>query len=160
MRLVYVKNYGMLIMEELFAKNAIKKLIVMELICGENINMIKALLNVIYYWENADKMNAYVKTKYGIYGLSFYLPKNPVRKRINKKQLLARVKDTLDVIVHHGLEVLDRDGNVNMKKVNNAEARRFWMDKDWKKKVDTVRKFIEIKEINESEAKLLGIIDK
>ena len=118
------------------------------------------MLNVIYYWEDADKMNAYAKTKYGIYGLSFYLPQNPVRKRINKKQLLARVKDTLDVIVHHGLEVLDRDGNVNMKKVNNAEARRFWMDKDWKKKVDTVRKFIEIKEINESEAKLLGIIDK
>ena len=121
---------------------------------------LKLDIPVIFYWEDeqVSVMTAAFKWKGKNFGLSFNLDSNIKRNEMNKRQLLFRVGATLDLLLHHGNKILDSDGNLNKEKVDDVEARKFWLDKDWAKQVAFVNKILRTKDITKERAKKLKLL--
>ena len=117
---------------------------------------------VIFYWENetAGVMTAAFKWGGSNYGLSYPLQENNARRHLDKKQLVTNVRGTLDVMLHHGKEILGRDGNLNGKKVKDAEAIRFFRDSNWANQVVFMDSILKnnLKNITIEEAKKLKLL--
>ncbi len=120
----------------------------------------------IYFWEDfynnkPEKMTAAFKWRGMCFGESFPIDDtklNKIRKRGDKNRLIEKVKEALDIVVHHGSRVLDSDGNINPKKVNDAEAERFWIDPEWRNKIIALRKIIIVKDATKEEVIKLGLL--
>src|SRR3990167_646436 len=109
----------------------------------------------IFYWEFEGMMTAAFKWKGMNFGESWALTDNKVKNDLNKNKLVALMKGTLDVLVHHGKRVLDDHGNIDIKAVNDCEAERFWMDADWKRSVEALNASMMVKDITKDQAKKL-----
>jgi hypothetical protein len=126
----------------------------------------------IYCWKDFDAFTkepvsmtaafTYMSKKFGPtqFGMTY-----PVEKEWSKSQrvayqrkLLRQVMDTLDILVHHGDDVLDADRNINPKKFNDKEAERFYLDKDWEKRVNAFHSVVRVKLINTAKARELKLI--
>lgn len=120
----------------------------------------------IYFWidlynDKPEIMTAAFKWRGMCYGHSYPLEKGKlafIRRKADKAKLIEFVKEALDVTVHHGVEVLDKDGNINPTKVNNAEAERFWLDQNWRSEVIALRRAMLVKEITGDQALELGLL--
>lgn len=112
----------------------------------------------IYIWE--DEIGGLLTAAFmwagRNYGLSF--PLDQKRKHIDKQHLKVQVRDTLDVLVHHGKDVLGQDGNVNPDKVKDLEANRFWQDPLWRNRVLAFRQAVLFKDISKDEAIKLNLL--
>lgn len=110
---------------------------------------------IVYYWEDPKEKLITAACKAGSlkWGLSFPMSENATLKRMDKKKLIRVLTDTLDVLINHGEEILDENGNINWTKVNDAEARRALLDKNWVKRLKLFRRAISIKEIELDDAK-------
>lgn len=109
----------------------------------------------IYYWEDKEEglITAAFRWKGQNFGMSFPYDENFVRRNnFDRKKLLHRVRETLDVLVHHGKKILDKDGSINPQKVNDAEAERFRYDKLWPQKVAAFEKAVLVKNISKEQA--------
>lgn len=121
----------------------------------------------IWYWEDvvdgvSVMMTMAFKHKNMNYGMSYPLDgeKNVVKIDIMRKKLFAVVKESLDVIVHHGDKVLDSFGNIDPRLVNDQEAIRFKYDKDWDKKVAAFNRLVRVAPITKKKAITLGLLDQ
>ncbi len=121
----------------------------------------------IWYWEDVESGVSHMMTMaFRIHGLTFGMSypiasdeaTNQVKIGIMRKKLFAVVKESLDVLVHHGKKVLDDHGNIDPRKVNDEEAIRFKFDKDWDKKVAAFNKLVKIAPITKKKAIKLGLI--
>ena len=118
----------------------------------------------IYYWEDvvlgqSTKMTMAFKILGSVYGLSYPIEEdNAVKINIARKKLFNTVKESLDVLVHHGKKVLDSFGNINPRLVNDEEAIRYKFDQLWNKRVVAFNKLVRIKPITRKEALKLGLL--
>ena len=118
----------------------------------------------LYYWEDVENGKSVKMTMafqmFGMnYGQSFPIEDdNVVILDIDRKKLFNIVKESLDVLVHHGKEVLDAGGNINPDKVNEMEAVRYKHDPYWEKKVAAFNQLVRIAPITKKEAEKLGLL--
>lgn len=120
----------------------------------------------IYYWEDVyDGKSCLMTMAFQIHGKTFGLSypiedDNKVRINILRQKLFNVVKESLDVLVHHGLQVLDSFGNIDLRKVNEQEASRYRFDQFWDRKVKAFNKLVRIAPITRAKAVKLGLLDK
>ena len=124
------------------------------------------LIPPIYYWEDVINgesvlMTMAFKWKGRNFGISYPIEDNNVVKiKILRHKLFAVVKESLDVLVHHGEKVLDAFGNIHPKLVKEQEAIRYRYDKYWDKKVAAFNQLVRIAPITKKRAIKLGLLDK
>lgn len=113
-----------------------------------------------YFWVSEEKglMLGAFKFRGENFGLSFDLSSDAGTRDKNKTQLIAILKESLDVLVHHGLDVVDSHGNIDPIKVRDAEALRYFKDPLWGSRIKALDRVILIKTINEKEALKLKFI--
>jgi len=122
----------------------------------------------IYYWEdvNADGTSSLMTMAFKWHGLCWGMSmpidedQNFVKIEMLRKKLYSYVKATCDVLVHHGEKVLDRDGNIDPRLVNDEEAIRYRYDKDWDKKVAAFNSLVRVAPITKKKAVKLGLLDE
>lgn len=120
----------------------------------------------IYYWEEVENGKSVLMTMafqmFGHnYGESYpIVDTNVVKLDILRKKLFAVVKESLDVLVHHGEKVLDASGNINPKLVTDEEAVRFRYDPMWDKKVAAFNQLVRVAPITKAKATELGLLNK
>lgn len=85
---------------------------------------------------------------------------NFVKIDMQRKKLFNVVKESLDVLLHHGTQILDMTGNIDPNLVHEQEAIRWKHDQYWHKKVAAFNKLVRIKPITSAEAIKLGLLDK
>lgn len=119
-----------------------------------------------YYWEdvNIDGTSCLMTMafKWGMrrWGMSFPIEdQNIVKIEMLRKKLYSYVKSTLDVLVHHGEKVLDRNGHIDPQLVNTEEAMRYKYDPQWDKKVAAFNSLVRVAPITRKKAVKLGLID-
>lgn len=120
----------------------------------------------VYFWEESynDKpilMTVAFKWRGICFGESFPIDNTKlrrIRKKGDKNRLIEKVKEALDILVHHGEKILDGDGNINPKKVNDEEAIRYWLDENWRGKVIALRKAMIVKDITRDQAVKLELL--
>jgi len=126
----------------------------------------KVVIPPIYYWEDVDNGKSVMMTMAfkwrGInYGMSFPIEgDNFVRISMDRKKLFQIVKETLDVLVHHGESVLDQYGQIDPRLVNDQEAIRWKYDSNWDKKVAAFNQLVRIKPITKRDAIKFGLLDR
>ncbi|MEK9171886.1 MAG: hypothetical protein AAB782_01470 [Patescibacteria group bacterium] len=120
----------------------------------------------IYYWEdvNADKTSSLMTMAFQMFGRQFGMSysiedQNFVKIEMLRKRLFAVVKESLDVLVHHGEQVLDAFGNINLTAVNEQEAIRWRYDKNWDKKVAAFNKLVRVAPITKEKAIKMKLIN-
>lgn len=117
----------------------------------------------IYYWEDVENGKSVLMTMaFQMFGQNFGMSypiedTNVVKIDIMRKKLFAVVKESLDVLVHHGKKVLDSFGNIDPKLVNEEEAVRFAHDPHWDKKVAAFNQLVRIAPITKEKAMKLGL---
>ena len=79
-------------------------------------------------------------------------PQKAKDKKELREMLEGKLRETLDVIVHHGKQVLDGDGNIDGQLVQDQEAIRHFHDKLWSDRVTAFNKVVLIKDITREEA--------
>lgn len=120
----------------------------------------------LYYWEDVVDGKSVLMTMAfkmfgGVYGLSYPVEdENVVRKNMARQKLFNAVRESLDVMVHHGKKVLDEGGNINPRLVNEEEAMRFKFDPWWHKKVAAFNQLCRIAPITKKKAVKLGLLNK
>lgn len=122
---------------------------------------IRVLLPTIYYWEDKENgtITASFRWKKQIFGMSYPYDDNFVkRNNFHKRKLIGLVKDTMDVLIHHGAQVLDSNGNIDSSKVHDAEAQRFRYDRLWSARVAAFEKAVMIKTISKEQAIKLHLL--
>ena len=125
----------------------------------------KIKIPYIYYWEKvsssgvSELMTMAFKIHNGVFGMSYPVDAtNVVKIDILRKKLFAVVKESLDVLVHHGTKVLDSRGNIDPRLVNEQEAIRYRYDQNWDKKVAAFNKLVRIAPITKQKAIKLGLL--
>ena len=68
------------------------------------------------------------------------------------------VKESLDVLVHHGKKVLDSTGQIDPRLVNDEEAIRYKFDQHWPKKVAAFNQLVRIAPITKKKAIKLKLL--
>lgn len=114
----------------------------------------------IYYWEERnilgglDLMTMGFKWEGKMYCRAFEMAneRNVVKIKMARRKLFQIMKESLDVLVHHGAKVLDATGNINPRLVNDEEAIRYKFDPLWDKRVAAFNKIVRVKEITKEEA--------
>lgn len=152
----YTKN--MLDIPTQFAKKE-KVEVPADILAGMNV-----VIPNIYYWEDVENGKSVLMTMafqmFGHnYGESYPLEDtNVVKLDILRKKLFVVVKESLDVLVHHGTKVLDSFGNIDPKLVTDEEAVRFKYDPHWDKKVAAFNQLVRVAPITKEKARKLGLI--
>ena len=127
---------------------------------------LRTVIPPIYYWEDVENGKSVMMTMaFKIlgknYGMAYPIEdQNAVKIDIQRKKLFAVVKESLDVLLHHGDKILDMFGNIDPALVNDAEAFRWKNDQHWPKKVAAFNKLVRIAPITSSKAIELGLLDK
>ncbi len=118
------------------------------------------LIPTIYCWEDDDKgkLVAAFKWEGQVWGLSYEKNTNVARKNMDWKYLKDQVKETLDILVHHGKKAFDSQGNIDPIKVMDQEAIRHKYDKLWANKVIAFNKVVKFKTITQKEAYTLKLL--
>jgi hypothetical protein len=80
------------------------------------------------------------------------------KRRAYEKKLMAKMVNSLGLIVHFGNLILDKNKNIDPVKAQDEVARRYFLDKLWKARLDAFHKVIRIKVINVVKAKELGLL--
>ena len=120
----------------------------------------------IYYWEEVVNGTSEMMTMaFQMFGRNFGMSypiedTNRVKIDIMQKKLFWIVKESLDILIHHGEKVLDMFGNIDPRKVNDEEAIRFKYDPLWIQKVAAFNKLVKIAPITKQKAYSLGLLDK
>ena len=124
----------------------------------------KVIIPPLYYWEDVvDGKSVLMTMAFQMFGRHFGMSypigdDNFVKKDILRKKLFGVVKESLDVLCHHGRKVLDAFGNINPRLVNDEEALRFKYDKDWNKKVAAFDQLVRVAPITKERAKKLKLL--
>lgn len=120
----------------------------------------KTTVPTIYQWE--DKENGVITAAFTFrkqnFGFSYPIDENVARNNMNKTKLFNSVREALDVLVHHGTSVVDRQGRFIKEKVEDAEYRRRMFDPLWGKQVEAFNKVLLKKEITKEEARNLKLL--
>ncbi len=121
----------------------------------------------VYYWEdvntNGTSCMMTMAFRWGGRNWGMSMPiedQNFVKIEMSRKKLFSWVKATLDVLVHHGDKVLDRNGNIDPRLVNDEEAIRYRFDKDWDKKVAAFNSLVRVAPITRKKAVKLKLLDE
>jgi hypothetical protein len=120
----------------------------------------------IYYWEDVENgVSGKMTMAFQILGMTFGMSypiedQNIVKIKILRSKLFRVVKESLDVLIHHGEKVLDLFGNIDPRMVNNEEAIRYRYDRDWNKKVAAFNQLVRVAPITRKKAIKLGLLDK
>lgn len=123
----------------------------------------------LYYWEDVIDgksvlMTMAFKIHGHLFGMSYPIEEEEAKnfKKIEmlRQKLFKVVKESLDVLVHHGTKVLDSQGNIDPRLVNDQEALRFKYDQHWDKKVAAFNKLVRIAPITKAKAVELGLLSK
>lgn len=130
------------------------------------LNEMSVVIPPLYYWEDVEDDKSVLMTMafkmFGRnYGMSYPIEDtNVVKIDILRKKLFSVVKESLDVLVHHGQKVIDIGGNIDPRLVNDEEAIRYKHDPYWHKKVAAFDKLVRIAPITKSKAVKLGLLDR
>ena len=120
----------------------------------------KIRLPYIFLW--ADKTNGVIcgsfRWRSKNWGICFPYADNLSRREMDKKHLRVRLRDTLDLLVHHGEKVIDKNGEIDQRKVNDMEAARGWDDPLWAARVEAFKKAVAYKEISKARAEELNLL--
>lgn len=130
----------------------------------DNTTLLQTFIPPLYYWEDVvDDIPIMMTMAYRYrgenYGLSFPIEdKNVVKINILRKKLFHIVRESLDVMFHHGVQILDSSGNINPNRINDLEAIRFTYDKNWKERVATFNGLCKIVPITKMKARELKLL--
>ena len=119
----------------------------------------------LWYWEDvvdgkSVKMTMAFQFRGMNYGMSYEIEDdNFVKIDILRKKLYAVVKQSLDVICHHGVKVLDSFRQIDPCLVNDEEALRWRYDKNWDKKVAAFNKLVRVAPITKEKAIKMKLIN-
>ena len=131
---------------------------------GEMLESMSVVIPPVYYWEDVENGKSVLMTMaFQMFGANFgqsypIEDTNVVKLDIMRKKLFATVKESLDVLVHHGTKVLDAGGNIDPQAVNEEEAVRFKHDPFWDKKVAAFNQLVRIAPITKAKAEELGLL--
>lgn len=122
----------------------------------------KILVPFIFYWEEMKDGMVYMTAAFEWYGKKFgeTWPKGTTNREavLNKTHLLGIMRDTLCMLEHHGKKVLDQEGNIDPRKVNDQEAIQYEMDPLYDKKIEAFNQACKIKEITKDQAQKIGLM--
>jgi hypothetical protein len=125
----------------------------------------KVAIPPIYYWEDVEDGKSVMMTMAfrwngQNWGLAYPIEtENSVTISMQRKRLFHHVKETLDILVHHGTAVLDNRGSIDPRLVNDQEALRWRHDKFWGQKVAAFNKLVRIAPITKKRAIELRLLD-
>mgnify|MGYP001614258014 FL=1 len=118
----------------------------------------------IWYWEDVVEGKTVLMTMafkiYGmIFGLSYSIEDDNFAKiAVSRNKLFSVVKESLDALLHHGKQVLDKHGNIDPRLVNEQEAIRWRYDKNWDKKVAAFNKLVRVAPITKEKAEKMKLL--
>lgn len=126
----------------------------------------KIVVPDIFFWVDYNilqqpvRMTAAFKWNELNFGETWKIEKtwNKSHRRAYEKKLMAKMVDTLGLLVHMGKLILDKDGNIDPVKAEDEVARRYFLDKLWKARIDAFHKVVRVKAINVVKAKELGLL--
>ena len=130
------------------------------------VSQMQVVIPAIYYWEDVENgksvmMTMAFKIRGKNYGMAYPIDdQNFVKIDMMRKKLFNVVKESLDVLLHHGDKILDDHGNIVPDKVMDEEAVRWKHDKYWGKKVAAFNKLVRVMPITSAKAMQLGLLDK
>lgn len=151
--------------EEPVAKFAKKEQVVVP---AAVLNQMRVVIPPLYYWEDVEggrsvQMTMAFRIHGATFGMSYPIETeaqtNVVKIDMLRKKLFSVVKESLDVLVHHGKKVMDSGGNIDPRLVNDEEATRFRLDPHWTKKVAAFNKLVRIVPITKKEAIALRLLE-
>lgn len=126
----------------------------------------RVVIPPIYYWEDVESdgtssmMTMAFRWNGGNWGMSYPIDdQNYVKISMQRKKLFQVVKETLDVLIHHGTKVLDKSGTIDPALVNDEEAIRWKHDKYWDKKVSAFNHLVRIAPITKEKAVKLKLLE-
>lgn len=129
-------------------------------------SQVRVTIPPIYYWEDVHNGKSFLMTmafkwKGQNWGESYPIEDEDDDAIISKhrQMLFGRVKETLDVLLHHGTKVLDSHGNIDPRLVNDEEAIRWKHDPHWQQKVAAFNKLVRIAPITRDRAVQLKLVD-
>ena len=132
----------------------------------EVLDQMSVVIPPVYYWEEVENGKSVMMTMafqmFGNnYGESYPIEDdNVVMIDIGRKKLFNVVKESLDVMVHHGKKILDSAGNIDPNLVNEEEAIRYKHDPFWDKKVAAFNQLVRVAPITKAKAIELGLLNK
>ena len=119
----------------------------------------------VYYWEDVEASggSSMMTMAFQLGGRSWGMSmpiedQNFVKIEMLRKKLYSYVKATLDVLVHHGDKVLDRNGEIDPRLVNDEEAIRYRFDQHWDKKVAAFNSLVRVQPITRKKAQKLKLL--
>ena len=124
----------------------------------------KVVIPPIFYWEDVVDEKSVLMTMAFLwrgnpYGMSYPIEdENVVKKNMLRQKLFLVVKESLDVLIHHGVEVVDMFGNIDPTRVNDQEAIRWKHDPYWHKRVAAFNKLVRVVPITKKKAKELKLL--
>lgn len=114
----------------------------------------------IFLWS--DKENGVIcgafRWRGSPWGICFPYAENKTRRDMDGKHLRVRLRDTLDLLLHHGEKVLNSDGDFDQRKINDMEAERHWADPLWARRVEAFKEAVVFKEISKTTAEKLKLL--
>lgn len=130
-------------------------------------NQMSIVIPPVFYWEDVTGEGKSVKMTMAFqwqgrnYGMSYSIDtENFVIINMQRKKLFQVVKESLDVLIHHGEKIVDQFGNIDPRLVNDEEAIRFKYDPQWEKKVAAFNHLVKIAPITREKAISLKLLDK
>lgn len=129
-------------------------------------NQMRVIIPPIYYWEDVVDgksilMTMAFKWRNQNWGISFPIDtENFVTISMQRKKLFLQIKQTLDVLIHHGEKVVDRNGNIDPAAVNEQEAIRFKYDKRWGQKVAAFNHLVRVAPITKKKALAMKFVEE
>lgn len=131
--------------------------------------MEKIFVPDIFFWIEYDLMEkpvcmtaafTYNSKKLGAiqFGETWQIDKDwsKISRRTYEKKLMGKMVETLDILTHHGDKILDAEGNINTRLLNDMEAERFYLDKNWSDRLGAFAQVVRVKVIGFTKAKELG----
>jgi len=120
----------------------------------------------IYFWvdynilEVPTQMTCAFKWQGSLFGETWKIEENwsKSRRRAYERKLMKKMIDSLGLLIHMGKLILDATGNIDPVKATDEVARRYFLDKLWKARIDAFHKIVRVKAINVVKAKELGLI--
>ena len=120
----------------------------------------------IFFWvdynilQEPTQMTSAFKWQDLQFGLTWKIEKewSKSRRRAYEKKLMAMMVNSLGLLVHFGKLILDKHGNIDPIKAQDEVARRYFLDKMWKARLDAFHKVVRVKMINVVKAKELNLI--
>lgn len=143
---------------EKFARKKVRK------VDADILTGMRIVIPPIYYWEDVNltgksiMMTMAFRMNGRLWGESQEIVNEGEIPR-QRNNLFGKMRETLDVLLHHGDKVLDSNGDIDPRLVYDEEALRWKYDERWPQKVAAFNQLVRLAPITRARAIELKLIE-